>query len=111
MVVYPGAAGTDARQQNHNLLLSRDAVVDTKPTLEIFHDDVKCAHGATVGRLDDTALFYLRSRGIGAAQARELLVRAFAREVSDRVPVEALRARFDAWTSDRLRALLGGSDR
>jgi Fe-S cluster assembly protein SufD len=106
VVVHPGASGTDSRQANHNLLLSREATVDSKPQLEIFHDDVKCAHGATVGRLDEDHVFYLRSRGLPEAAAREMLVRAFARDVADRVPVEALHARLEAWMDARLPSLV-----
>jgi Fe-S cluster assembly protein SufD len=90
--VAPGAQKTDARQLNKNLLLSPDAVADTKPELEILADDVKCSHGAAVGDLDQEALFYLRSRGIDAAEARALLIAAFIEHVIERVPDEAVRA-------------------
>jgi Fe-S cluster assembly protein SufD len=89
--VHPGAQKTDAQQSNKNLLLSRDAEIDTKPELEIYADDVKCAHGATVGQLDEHALFYLRSRGIGESQARGLLTYGFAREILDRMHLTSLR--------------------
>ncbi|MFV1959963.1 MAG: Fe-S cluster assembly protein SufD, partial [Planctomycetota bacterium] len=89
--VHPHAVGTDARQSNHNMLLSPDAQADSKPQLEIYADDVKCAHGATVGQLDDTAVFYLRSRGLDKAEARALLVKAFAAEVADRIEEPVLR--------------------
>ena len=79
--VQPEAQRTDAKQTNRNLLLSRGAKVDTKPQLEIFADDVKCTHGATVGQLDEIAMFYARSRGIPPASARRLLTHAFAAEV------------------------------
>ena len=78
VIVSPGADGTDSRQSNHNLLLSDRAEIDTKPELEIYADDVKCAHGATVGQLDETALFYLRTRGLGLDHARRVITRAFA---------------------------------
>lgn len=91
--VRPRAQQSDARQVNKNLLLSDDARVDSKPQLEIFADDVKCSHGATVGQLDEEAIFYLRSRGIGAAAARELLVFAFANEIIERIGVAPLRER------------------
>ncbi|MEL7298182.1 MAG: Fe-S cluster assembly protein SufD [Pseudomonadota bacterium] len=81
VVVHVGADGTNAAQSNPNLLLSDHAEIDTKPELEIYADDVKCAHGATVGQLDETALFYLRSRGISEAVATQLLTYAFCREV------------------------------
>ncbi|HEY7741484.1 MAG TPA: Fe-S cluster assembly protein SufD [Burkholderiales bacterium] len=90
IVVRPGSQQTDASQQSRNLLLSDKAHVDTKPQLEIFADDVKCAHGAAVGRLDPEQLFYLRSRGLPEPQARNLLTYAFAAEVLDRIPVPSL---------------------
>jgi Fe-S cluster assembly protein SufD len=89
--VHPAAQKTDGKQTNNNLLLSADAQVDTKPQLEIFADDVKCTHGATVGRLDDIALFYLRSRGLPADQARTLLTYAFAADVLQRIADPAVR--------------------
>ena len=90
IMVRPGAQLTDSSQQSRNLLLSDKAHVDTKPQLEIFADDVKCAHGAAVGRLDPEQLFYLRSRGLPEPQARSLLTYAFAAEVLDRIPVPSL---------------------
>jgi len=81
VVVREGAMGTDSDQSNRNLLLSDDAIANTRPQLEIYADDVKCAHGATIGKLDDDALFYLRQRGLSPKQARGLLVEAFAGEV------------------------------
>jgi Fe-S cluster assembly protein SufD len=89
--VDPEAQKTDGKQTNHALLLSNTARVDTKPQLEIFADDVKCTHGATVGRLDDLALFYMKSRGMGAEHARALLTYAFAAEVLETVELDALR--------------------
>lgn len=80
-IVYKGADGTDAEQYNHNLLLSDKAEIDTKPELEIYADDVKCAHGATVGQLDAAALFYLRSRGLDEDAASRVLTRAFAASI------------------------------
>jgi Fe-S cluster assembly protein SufD len=77
-VVLAGADGTDANQSNHNLLLSERAEIDTKPELEIYADDVKCSHGATVGQLDESALFYMRSRGLAEEDAKRALTRAFA---------------------------------
>jgi Fe-S cluster assembly protein SufD len=90
IVVRPGSQLTDSSQQSRNLLLSEKAHVDTKPQLEIFADDVKCAHGAAVGQLDPEQLFYLRSRGLPEPQARNLLTYAFAAEVLDRIPVPSL---------------------
>ncbi len=92
VVVAPGAIGTDASQANRNLLLSRKAQVHTRPRLEINADDVKCAHGAAIGKLDEDALFYLRSRGLGRMDSHEILVRGFAGEVVEKIPVEAVRA-------------------
>jgi Fe-S cluster assembly protein SufD len=91
IVVHEGADGTDAGMSNRNLLLSPRAEIDTKPELEIYADDVKCAHGATTGQLDDAALFYLRSRGIDRDSARRILVAAFAGEIIDALQPEALR--------------------
>lgn len=90
VVVHPGADKTDASQTNRNLLLSPHAEIDTKPELEIYADDVKCAHGATVGQLDERQLFYLRSRGIDETEARLLLTYAFCREVVERVGSEEI---------------------
>ena len=89
--VHPEAQKTDGKQSNNNLLLSPTARVDTKPQLEIFADDVKCTHGATVGRLDDNAMFYLNSRGIGPESARTLLTYAFAADVLEMIELEPLK--------------------
>ncbi len=83
--VQKDAQKTNAFQQNNNLLLSEKAVIDSKPQLEIFADDVKCSHGATVGSLNAEALFYLRSRGIGETTARNLLVNAFAFDITNKI--------------------------
>jgi len=91
ILVRPGAQKTDAIQSNKNLILSREALVDSLPQLEILADDVKCKHGSTTGQLDPLALFYLRSRGIGEEAARALLTYAFASDVVQRIGVEALR--------------------
>ena len=91
VLVAPRAQGTDARQQSRNLLLSESARVDTKPQLEIYADDVKCSHGATVGQLDPEELFYLQSRGLNADDARNLLTYGFAADVLNRIPVTSLR--------------------
>jgi len=88
--VRPGAQLTNSAQQSRNLLLSPRAHVDTKPQLEIFADDVKCAHGATVGQLDEEQVFYLTSRGLSRQSARNLLTYAFAAELIDRIPVPSL---------------------
>jgi Fe-S cluster assembly protein SufD len=89
--VRPLAQKTDAKQTNKVLLLSDDATINTKPQLEIFADDVKCTHGATVGQLDEASMFYLRARGIGYVQARAMLIHAFASDIIDRVTIEPLR--------------------
>jgi Fe-S cluster assembly protein SufD len=91
IIVRPDAQKTDAMQTNKNLLLSREALVNSTPALEIFADDVKCRHGSTIGQLDAGALFYLRSRGIGEREARDLLVYAFASDVSSRIRIAPLR--------------------
>lgn len=93
IVVAEGADGTDAVQRSDSLLLSKLARTDTRPELEIYADDVKCAHGATVGQLDEDNLFYLRSRGIDESDARDLLIYAFAAASLERLDNEALRAR------------------
>jgi Fe-S cluster assembly protein SufD len=91
IVVRPGAQLTHSSQSSRNLLLSGKARIDTKPQLEIFADDVKCAHGATVGQLDADEVFYLRSRGLSEAVARNLLTYAFGAEIIDRINVASLR--------------------
>ena len=91
VVVRPGAQKTDAWQMNRNLLLSREALVHSTPQLEILADDVKCKHGSTTGQLDANALFYLRSRGIGEAEARGLLTWAFASDLVRKLEIEPLR--------------------
>ncbi|QJD30029.1 Fe-S cluster assembly protein SufD [Methylococcus geothermalis] len=87
IVVHPDAQKTDAEMNNRNLLLSDDAEIDTKPQLEIHADDVKCGHGVTIGQLDPDSVFYLESRGIDAATAREMLTFAFAAEIVERIAV------------------------
>jgi Fe-S cluster assembly protein SufD len=91
IIVRPEAQKTNARQTNKNLLLSEEALVNSNPQLEINADDVKCAHGATIGQLDKDALFYLRSRGIAYEEARRILTRAFMAEVSENIRIDALR--------------------
>ena len=95
------AQKTDATQANNNLLLSANAEIDTKPQLEIYADDVKCAHGATVGQIDETALFYLRSRGIGEKDARLLLTYAFLNDVLAEVEVEPLKVALESKLAGR----------
>lgn len=91
IIVEKNAVKTNSRQTNRNLLLSETAVVDSKPALEIHNDDVKCNHGSTIGQLDEEALFYLRARGIGEKEARNMLVSAFASEIVDRMKIDAVR--------------------
>jgi Fe-S cluster assembly protein SufD len=91
ILVRAAAQKTNAMQASRNLLLSKDALVNTKPQLEILANDVKCKHGATVGQLDENVLFYLRSRGIGLADARRLLIHAFASEILDQIAVDGVR--------------------
>ncbi len=92
IIVRPDAQKTDAMQTNKNLLLSKEALVNSEPALEIFADDVKCRHGSTIGQLDAAAMFYLRSRGIGEQEARDLLVYAFASDVASRIRVAPVRS-------------------
>jgi Fe-S cluster assembly protein SufD len=96
ILVRKDAQKTDSKQSDKNLLLSESATINTKPQLEIFADDVKCTHGATVGQIDPEAIFYLRSRGIGREEARSLLTVAFANEIIDRVKFQPLRERLKA---------------
>ena len=95
VMVRPGAQQTDSAQSSRNLLLSRKAEVDTQPQLEIFANDVKCTHGATVGQLDSEEVFYLQSRGLPEDVARNLLTYAFGAEVIDRIPVASLRGQLE----------------
>ncbi|MEO8334899.1 MAG: Fe-S cluster assembly protein SufD [bacterium] len=99
--VHPEAQKTDGKQTNNTLLLSEKAQIDTKPQLEIFADDVKCTHGATVGRLDETSLFYMKSRGINARTARELLTYAFAADVLETIELAEVREGLESATLRR----------
>lgn len=100
--VRENAHGTDAQQSNKNLLLSNDARVDTKPQLEIFNDDVKCAHGATVGQLEEEELFYLLTRGLPENLARNLLTYGFAEEIINKIGIEEIKRDLDAAVLNRL---------
>ena len=100
--VRENAHGTDANQSNKNLLLSNDARVDTKPQLEIFNDDVKCAHGATVGQLEEEELFYLLTRGLPENLARNLLTYGFAEEIINKIGIESIKAELDKTVLNRL---------
>jgi Fe-S cluster assembly protein SufD len=104
--VHEGARGTDAQQTNRNLLLSNEARVDTKPQLEIFNEDVKCAHGATVGQLEEEELFYLISRGLPSDTATNLLTYGFAEEVINKIKVESIKHQLDEAVLNRLHARL-----
>jgi len=104
ILVQPIAQKTDAKQTNKNLLLSDNATADTKPQLEIYADDVKCTHGATIGQLNDESIFYLRSRGIGPDTARRMLIHAFAGEITERIRHDAIREELDKVVWDRLEA-------
>jgi Fe-S cluster assembly protein SufD len=99
--VHPIAQKTDGKQSNHTLLLSPEARIDTKPQLEIFADDVKCTHGATVGRMDEAGLFYMKSRGVPADTARKLLTYAFAADVLETIEVEAVKEALEQLTLER----------
>jgi Fe-S cluster assembly protein SufD len=106
IIVRPGASKTDAQQTNRNLLLSDTAQVDSKPQLEILTSDVKCSHGATTGRLDPESMFYLRSRGIGAKQARRMLIRAFLQQGLERVAITGIRDELEGLLDRRIDALM-----
>jgi Fe-S cluster assembly protein SufD len=105
--VREGAQQTDAQQTSRNLIIGRRAVIDTKPELEILADDVKCAHGATVGDLDEASLFYLRARGIPEDEARRLLIEGFVREAVARVGDAGVRERLMERLGRRLATLEG----
>ncbi|MEZ5064849.1 MAG: Fe-S cluster assembly protein SufD [bacterium] len=102
IIVDEGAQKTDAVQSNKNLLLSADALVETKPQLEIYADDVKCTHGATIGQIDDEAIFYCEARGIPVETARRLLVFAFVNEIFERMELDPLRERLQRIVAERL---------
>lgn len=111
IIVHPGANKADAQLRNQNLLLTAGAEIDTKPELEIYADDVKCSHGATTGQLDRNAVFYLRSRGIPADQARRLLIASFAREMVTRLPPGRLLDHVVALLDNRLPGLVEAGER
>ncbi|MFN4110688.1 MAG: Fe-S cluster assembly protein SufD [Ignavibacteria bacterium] len=106
IIVRKGAQKTNAYQSNKNLLLSGNAKIDTKPQLEIFADDVRCTHGATVGQIDDDSLFYLRSRGIDEKNARSLLINAFANDVLSNMTFEPLRYKINDFVIEQLNQIL-----
>ena len=102
IIVRQDAQKTDAKQTNRALLLTDGATINTKPQLEIFADDVKCTHGAAIGQLDDDAIFYLRARGLTYAEARDMLIHAFAGQVLDGVQIEPLRVALEAELFEQL---------
>ena len=104
--VAVGASGTDGYQSNKNLLLSNEARIDTKPQLEIFNDDVKCSHGATVGQLEEEELFYLLSRGLNESLAKNLLTYGFAEEIVNKIEIESIKKQLDEAVLNRLNANL-----
>jgi Fe-S cluster assembly protein SufD len=108
IVVRPGAQRTDSKQTNNNLLLSADARADSQPQLEIYADDVKCTHGATLGPIDEKALFYLASRGLGGDEGRAMLTYGFGAEILGRMDVPALREQLDGILRGRLLGGAGG---
>lgn len=106
IIVRPDAQKTEAYQTNRNICLTKDAHIRTKPQLEIYADDVKCSHGATVGQLDENALYYMRQRGIGLAEAKQMLMFAFANDILMKIQVEPLRERISGLIESRLRGEL-----
>jgi len=102
ILVQPVAQKTDAKQTNKNLILSDNATANTKPQLEIYADDVKCTHGATIGEMDDDAIFYLRARGLDTKTARRMLMHGFAGEIVDRVQHDGIREELDELVWNRL---------
>ena len=109
--VAPGAQKTDAQQNNANIILTSTAKIDTKPFLEIYADDVKCSHGTSTGQLDQEAMFYMRQRGISQANARMLLMYAFAAEISNHIKIDSLRDTLEDMIKRRLRGELSSCDR
>ncbi len=105
-IVHEGADGTDANQKNQNLLLSEKAEINTKPELVIYADDVKCSHGATVGQLDESAIFYLRTRGLSTKQATEIITQAFAADLVNRTPISQVKNIISSLVASRLAELI-----
>ena len=108
IIVSIDAQKTDAKQTNKALLLSEDAQINTKPELEIFADDVRCTHGATIGQLDEDAIFYMQTRGLARQQARGVLIHAFASDLLNRIGIEPIRAQLDALLLQQLPSFVGG---
>lgn len=109
IVVREGAQKTDSKQTNNNLLLSPDARADSQPQLEIYADDVRCTHGATLGPIDEDAVFYMQSRGIGNEAARDMLTYGFGHEILQMIGIEGVREQADVWLKRRLLEARGGS--
>ena len=109
-IVHTGADGTDAQQQNHNLLLSEKSEIDAKPELEIYADDVKCSHGTTVGQLDEKAVFYLRSRGLSEQFAKQILTRAFAGSIVNKSPIPEIHQSIAEMVEKRLGEIIDPDD-
>jgi Fe-S cluster assembly protein SufD len=109
-IVHAGADGTDAQQQNHNLLLSEESEIDAKPELEIYADDVKCSHGTTVGQLDEKAVYYLRTRGLDEQHAKRILTRAFAGTVVNKLSIAELHEPVAAMVEKRLNEIVRGGE-
>jgi Fe-S cluster assembly protein SufD len=107
VIVRKDAQKTDAKQTNRNLLLSEEASIDTKPELQIYADDVRCTHGATIGQLEESALFYLRSRGIGEREARQILIHAFAHEIIGQIKPDDFRHELERELDVKLRGIRG----
>lgn len=110
IIVRKDAQKTSSRQTNNNLLLSNEAIIDSKPQLEILADDVKCTHGSTIGQINEEALFYMQSRGVGRTEARGILTLAFASEIVGRLEVESLKQRLEAVLLGRIPAPRGASE-
>ena len=102
ILVQPEAQKTDAKQTNKNLILSEEATVNTKPQLEIYADDVKCTHGATIGELDKDAIFYLRARGLDTKAAQQMLMHGFTGEIVERIQHDAIREELNELVWSRL---------
>lgn len=111
ILVHEGAEKTDAKQTNRNLLLSDTAQIDTKPQLEIYNDDVKCTHGATIGQMDEEALFYLRSRGVPMRKAKIIMLRAFTNETFEHMSISSVREALENIVMDWFEQRLENSDR
>ena len=100
-MVHQAAQQTNAFQSNQNILLGNRATINTKPELEIYADDVKCSHGCTIGQLDEEAMFYLQSRGLGKEAAHKLLVQAFASDVIEKIKIESVRKEVETFIESK----------